>query len=68
MDPTSSEPSITKRLLKRTRAPHYWRNLGLFTLGVALVGLLVLAIGLARAQAMTFVHPDRIPLRRTPGD
>jgi hypothetical protein len=53
---------------ERARAPGYWRNLALFALGAALAGLLVLAVWLARAQAMSFVHPRRIAPSRTPGD
>jgi uncharacterized protein len=60
--------SIIERWLKRTGAPGYWRNLGLFTLGAALAGILVLAVWLAHAQAMSFVHPRRIAPQHTPGD
>jgi dipeptidyl aminopeptidase/acylaminoacyl peptidase len=59
---------ILERWLERTRAPHYWRNLGLFALGTVLAGLLVLAVWLAHAQAMSFVHPRRVPLQHTPDD
>ena len=51
-----------------TRAPGYWRNLALFTLGVALAGVVVAAVWLAYAHTMSFVHPARIPLTHTPDD
>jgi fermentation-respiration switch protein FrsA (DUF1100 family) len=53
---------------ERTRAPGYWRNLALFTLGAVLIGALTVAVWLAYAHTMTFVHPRRIPLSHTPGD
>ena len=66
--PASQPPPITKRRPQRTRAPGYWRNLALFTLGTVLAGILVLTLWLARAQAMSFVHPRRVPPSRTPHD
>jgi fermentation-respiration switch protein FrsA (DUF1100 family) len=64
----AKESSLTKRWLERTHAPGYWRNLALFTLGTVLAGILVLAVWLAHAQAISFVHPRRIPLAHTPDD
>jgi fermentation-respiration switch protein FrsA (DUF1100 family) len=65
---TSEGSSITNRWLARTQAPGYWRNLGLFALGTVLAGIVVLAVWLAHAQAMSFVHPRRIPPSNTPSD
>jgi hypothetical protein len=36
--------SVLEQWRKRTHAPGYWRNLGLFALGVALAGIVALAI------------------------
>jgi fermentation-respiration switch protein FrsA (DUF1100 family) len=40
----------------------------LFSLGTVLAGIVVLSVWLAQAQAMSFVHPQRMPLQRTPRD
>ena len=55
-----------ERWAERTRAPGYWRNLGLYTLGLAGLGVLVVAIWMARAYTMTFDHPVRAPMEQTP--
>ena len=60
--------SLIKRLRERTRAPPYWRNLGLFTLGVGFAGALVVALWLAHAHTMSFVRPRRFPPQHTPAD
>jgi len=49
---------------RRTRG--YWRNLALYTLGLAAFGALVVAVWLGRAYTMSFVHPARTPLEQTP--
>jgi fermentation-respiration switch protein FrsA (DUF1100 family) len=54
--------------IARTRAPGYWRNLILFTLGTLLAALLATAVGLAHMHTMSFVRPKRIPPVHTPGD
>ena len=50
----------------RTRVSGYWRNLGLYALCLAAIGALVVAVWMARAYTMTFVHPVRAPLQQTP--
>jgi fermentation-respiration switch protein FrsA (DUF1100 family) len=52
---------------ERRRRRGYWRNLGLYVLGLAGVGVLVVAVWMARAHTMTFIHPARPPLQQTPG-
>jgi alpha-beta hydrolase superfamily lysophospholipase len=52
----------------RVQAPHYWRNLALFTAGVLLVGALVAVLGVVYLRTMSIVHPRRLPLTGTPDD
>lgn len=52
----------------RTQAPHYWRNLALFTAGVVLVGALVAVFGVVYMRTMSIVHPARRVLTSTPDD
>lgn len=52
----------------RTQAPHYWRNLVLFTAGVVLVGAWVAVIGVVYMRTMSIVHPARLALTVTPDD
>jgi pimeloyl-ACP methyl ester carboxylesterase len=54
--------------MRHSRYPHYWRNLGLFTLGVVLLWGMAGAVWLAHARAGVLVHPGRSRPARTPAD
>lgn len=46
----------------------YWRNLALFTLGLLLVGALVLVLSLSAWYTHAYTHPERHPLTGSPAD
>ena len=55
-----------ERWTERMHTPGYWRKLGLYTLALAGIGAVVVAVWMARAYTMTFVHPARAPMAQTP--
>ena len=57
---------LFRRWGERRRRRGYWRNLGLYALGLVAVGLAIVAVWTAHAYTMTFVHPIRAPMAQTP--
>lgn len=50
------------------RSPHYWRNLGLFTLLVVTLAMLWVTMWLGYTRAVMLVRPARYVAERTPSD
>jgi hypothetical protein len=50
------------------RSPNYWRNLGLFTLGVVTLAMMWTTVWLAYTRAVMLVRPTRYVAERAPSD
>ena len=57
---------LWRRWTARRRAAGYWRNLALYTLALVVAGAGVVAVWMAHAYTMSFVHPVRAPMEQTP--